>query len=48
MSLTKKWMTVADTVRRLYHFLWSGGEFYFDVVGKREPKKITPMHWQNW
>ena len=39
----------ADTVRRFHHSLLRRGEFYLDVVGNFEPKKITPsaMHWQN-
>jgi len=32
----------ADTVRRFYHSFLRRGEFYFDVVGNFEPKKITP------
>jgi len=35
-------MRVADTVKRFYHLLLWRGEFYFDVVGNFEPKKITP------
>ena len=32
----------AETVRRFYHSFLRRGEFYFDVVGNFEPKKITP------
>ena len=41
MSPKPKWLRVADTVRRFYHLLLWMGEYYFDVVGKFEPKKIT-------
>jgi len=37
-----KWMRAADTARRFYNLLLWRGEFYFDVVGNFEPKKITP------
>ena len=39
-----KWMSVADTVRRFYHLILWKGEFYFDVVGNFEPKKISPNY----
>jgi len=35
-------MRVADIVRCFCHFLLRRGEFFFDVVGNFEPKKITP------
>ena len=41
-SPKQKWKRVADTVRHFYHLLLWREEFYFDVVGNFEPKKITP------
>ena len=41
-SPNEKWMRVANIVRRFCHFLLWRRDFFFDVVGNFELKKMTP------